>query len=261
MNRLLLVDGHNLLFKAFYGVPEKILSNGKPVQGIIGFIGITVKFIRNVEPTHLLVVFDPEEKPSRIELYSQYKQNRQDFSNSPERENPFSQLIDIKRALDNLGIRFCEQAGCEADDLIASYTAQSSGEVVIASTDTDFLQLVNERTSVYRYHGKKSVWFNESMVLQRYGVHPSRFLEYKSLIGDKSDTIAGVKGIGPKTAIKVLDNRRGLTPVEQVIFERNKGLIKLNTEVNLPYHINQLSFSNKLEDFKIGAFLRGIGAL
>lgn len=261
MNRLLLVDGHNLLFKAFYGVPEKILSNGKPVQGIIGFIGITVKIIRNVEPTHILVVFDPEEKPSRIELYSQYKQNRQDFSKKPERENPFSQLIDIKRALNNLGIRFCEQAGCEADDLIASYAAKSDGEVVIASTDADFLQLVNERTSVYRYHGKKSVWFNESMVLQRYGVHPSRFLEYKSLIGDKSDTIAGVKGIGPKTAIKVLNGGRELTEEEQKIFERNLRLIKLNTEINLPYAIQELLCNNTFEELEVGAFLRGIRVL
>jgi DNA polymerase-1 len=261
MNRLLPVDGHNLLFKAFYGVPEIILSNGKPAQGIIGFIGITVKIIRNVKPTHILVVFDPEEKPSRIELYSQYKQNRQDFSKKPERENPFSQLADIKRALDNLGIRFCEQAGCEADDLIASYAAQSNGEVVIASTDTDFLQLVNERTSVYRYHGKKSVWFNESMVLQRYGVQPGRFLEYKSLIGDKSDTIAGVKGIGPKTAIKVLDGRRGLNAEEREILERNMSLIKLNTEVNKPYQISQLLLSNKFEAFRVGEFLKNTGVL
>ncbi len=261
MNRLLLIDGHNLLFKAFYGVPEKLLSNGRPVQGIIGFASIMVKIIREVKPTHVLVVFDPEEIPSRVEQYAQYKQNRQDFSNKPDRENPFSQLMDIKRALDNLGIRYVEQPGYEADDMIASFTSRSNCKTIIASSDADFLQLVSKRVSMFRYHGKKSVWFDETTVLKRYGVHPSRFLEYKALIGDKADNIDGVKGIGPKTALRVLDDARKLTKEEREVFERNYGLIKLNTEVDLPYSMHELSCNDKFEEFKVGQLLRGIGIL
>lgn len=261
MNKLLLIDGHNLLFKAFYGVPEKLLSDGRPVQGVIGFIGIMTKVIREAEPTHILVVFDPEEKPSRAELYVRYKQNRLDFSNKPDRENPFSQLIDIKRAIDSLGIKYVEQPGYEADDMIASFATRSNCEVVIASSDTDFLQLVSKSITVFRYHRKKSVLFNEALVRIKYGIHPSRFLEYKALIGDKTDNIDGVKGIGPKTAIKVLNGERELTIEEQKLFERNYSLIKLNTEVDLPYTMHQLSFSNRFEAFKVGRFLRSIEVL
>jgi DNA polymerase-1 len=261
MNRLLLVDGHNLLCKAFYGVPEKILANGRPVQGVIGFISITVKIIRDMEPTHILVVFDPEEQPSRAKLYSPYKQNRQDFGNKPDRENPFSQLMDIKRTLDSLGIKYTEKPGYEADDLIASFATRSNGEAVIVSSDTDFLQLVGKRISMFRYHGKKSVLFNEMMVQRRYGIHPSRFLEYKALIGDKTDNIDGIRGVGPKTAIKILNGMRELTAEEQKIFERNLRLIKLDTEVDLPYDMHELSCNNKFEEFKAGKVLRSIGVL
>lgn len=261
MNRLLLIDGHNLLCKAFYGVPEKILADGRPVQGVIGFISITVKIIRDMEPTHILVVFDPEEQPSRTKLYSPYKQNRQDFGSKPDRENPFSQLMDIKRTLDILGIKYAEKPGYEADDLIASYAIRSNDEVVIASSDTDFLQLVGKRISMFRYHGKKSVLFNETMVQRRYGIHPSRFLEYKALIGDRTDNIDGIRGVGPKTAIKILNGMRELTAEEQNIFERNFRLIKLDTEVDLPYALHELSCNNKFAEFKVGKVLRSIGVI
>ena len=97
MNKLLLVDGHNLLFQSFYGIPEKLLADGRPVQGVIGFIGILNKIIKSIEPTHILVVFDPEEKPSRADLFAPYKQNRQDFSCVADRDNPFSQLDSLRR--------------------------------------------------------------------------------------------------------------------------------------------------------------------
>jgi DNA polymerase-1 len=262
MGKLLLVDGHNLLFKAFYGIPEKLLSNGRPIHGVIGFISIITKIVKVTEPTHILVVFDPEEKPSRATLYPHYKENRQqDFGGKPDRENPFSQLADIKRALDCLHIKYVEQTGYEADDMIASYASQVPCKIVIVSSDTDFLQLVNKRTTMLRYHRKKSLSFNEAVVQEKYGIHPSRFLEYKALIGDKTDNIGGIKGIGPKNAIKVLNGERELMEEERRLFERNHSLIKLNTRVELPYTLNQLSFANKFEDFKAFEFLQNIGVL
>src|SRR3990172_427777 len=101
MSKLLLVDGHNVMHKAWNGIPEKLLPDGRPVHGVIGFVSIVTKLIKLTEPTHVLVVFDPEEKPSRAALYPPYKQNRdKDFSGVPDRENPFTQLDGIKRALD-----------------------------------------------------------------------------------------------------------------------------------------------------------------
>jgi len=261
MNRLLLIDGHNLLFKAFFGIPEKINAEGKSVHGVIGFIGMTVKIIRRIGPTHVLVVFDPEETPSRTEAYPEYKSNRKDYGALPDRENPFTQLAGIKKALEAVGIKYCEQPGYEADDLIASYASPPDIQAYIVSSDTDFFQLVNETTGVYHYHGEKSVWYNAAEVTKKFGFSPSRYLEYKALVGDKSDNIQGVKGIGPKTALKVLRNERTLTPEEQAIFIRNISLIRLNVSVALPYQMDEIAYHNHLDMFGIGAILRNAGII
>jgi len=145
--------------------------------------------------------------------------------------------------------------------MIASYVSQLSCEVVIASSDTDFLQLVSKRTTMFRYHGKKSLLFDETVVKEKYGIHPSRFLDFKALIGDKSDNIDGIIGIGPKTAIKVLNGERKLTKKELEILKRNRSLIELNTGIELPYTLNQLSFTNKLGNFNAFEFLQTIGVI
>jgi len=259
--KLLLIDGANLLCQAFFGVPERLLPDGRPVQGVIGFVGIMVKIIRETEPTHILVVFDPEEKSSRVDMYPQYKQNRQDFGDKPDRENPFTQLADVKRALDGLGIRYVEQLGCEADDMIASHAAQSGCEVVIASSDTDFLQLVTEKVTVFRYRGQRSILFDEEMVRKRYGVHPSRFLEYKALVGDNSDNVEGVRGIGPKTAIRVIDGERELNRDEREVFERNLSVIALDTGISLPHSLRELPMCHDFQGFRVGVFLKSLTIL
>ena len=261
MHRLLLIDGHNLLFKAFFGMPERIKADGQSVHGVVGFISILVKVIRRTTPTHVLVVFDPEETPSRTENFPDYKANRKDYNLGPERENPFTQLEGIKKGLDAIGVKFCEHSGHEADDLIASYAVNPEYQAVIVSTDNDFLQLVNETTGVYHYHGANSIWYNTAEFVKKYEFHPSRYLEYKALVGDKSDNISGVRGIGPKTAVKVLKKERALTLEEQTIFERNIDLIRLNSKVDLPYSLEQLVYQNHLDMFGVGAILRNAGII
>ena len=103
--------------------------------------------------------------------------------------------------------------------------------------------------------------FTETLVQERFGIHPSRFLEYKALVGDKTDNIDGIKGIGPKNAVKVLNGERELTEEEREVFERNRSLIELDAGIELPHSLNQLSFTNKLEDFKAFEFLQRIGIL
>lgn len=262
MNRLLLIDGHNLLCKAFFGLPEKLNHiDGKPVHGVIGFIGMTVNIIRKTTPTHVLVVFDPEETPARRRVYAEYKANRIDYSQVPERENPFTQLAGIKKGLSTIGIKFCEHSGFEADDVIASYTGLPDFQTVIVSSDTDFFQLVSRRTIVYQHHSRNPVFYNVEAVMQKIGVPPARYLEYKALVGDKSDNIAGVRGIGPKTALKILRGECRLTAEQQAVFERNKELIRLNCGVSLPYPPEQLVYNNHLDMFGIKAILRNVGVL
>ncbi len=206
-------------------------------------------------------MFDPEEIPARALIYENYKSNRLDLTTVPEKENPFSQLAGIKRALEKLDIKYLEEPGHEADDMIASIAINTEGEITIVSTDTDFLQLVNNRIKVFMYHGKNSTLFDETMVQEKYGIHPSRFLEYKVLIGDKSDNISGVKGIGPKTAVKVINGVRVLCKEEQEIFKRNRSIIALDTCLKCSFSINQLSINRELSGFKIGEFLKTTGVI
>lgn len=118
MNRILIIDGSNLLFQMFFGMPARIVNDqGKAIQGTLGFVGAFLKIIRKVEPTHIAVLFDGEHKNDRTTLDADYKTNRIDYSEIPEDQNPFSQISDVYAALDFMGIKHTETTICEADDL------------------------------------------------------------------------------------------------------------------------------------------------
>lgn len=157
MNRLFIVDGSNLLFQMFFGMPARIVNkHGKPIQGTLGFVGALLKMIRKVEPTHVTVVFDGEYANKRSFLNKNYKANRTDYNKIPKEETPFSQLNDVYAALDFMGIKHTETTECEADDLIAGYALAfgQEMEITISSLDSDFFQLITDKVSVLRYRGK-----------------------------------------------------------------------------------------------------------
>ncbi len=207
MEKLLLVDGSNLLFQMFYGMPARITGpGGKAIQGTLGFVGALLKVIRRLQPTHVAVLFDGEAENPRRQLDADYKANRPDYSQMPEEDTPFSQLPDIYAALDYLGICHRETRDCEADDWIAGYARCYGGdrEVVILSQDSDFFQLITHRVSVYRYRGDRSVLCDPAYLEEKLGISPAQYAAFKSLTGDTADNIAGVPGIGPKTAAALL---------------------------------------------------------
>ena len=207
MDRLLVVDGSNLLFQMFYGMPARITGpQGRPVQGTLGFLGALLKSIRMTQATHVAVLFDGECTNERRELDEEYKANRPDFSEMPEEDTPFSQLPDIYKALDHLGIRHRETDDCEADDWIAGYARRYGGntDVVILSQDSDFYQLITDRVRVLRYRGKQSAILGPEEIFQKLGVQPERYAAYKSLTGDQADNIRGAEKIGPKTAAALM---------------------------------------------------------
>ena len=160
MDKLLLVDGSNLLFQMFFGMPARIVNqSGKAIHGTMGFVGALLKIIRMTEPTHIAVLFDGEHENARAALNTDYKANRIDYSEMPESENPFSQLSDIYSALDYLKIRHAETTVCETDDWIAAYALAygKEAQIVISSFDSDYFQLLSENVSVLRYRGVKTV--------------------------------------------------------------------------------------------------------
>ena len=265
MDKLLIVDGSNLLFQMFYGMPARIVNaHGRAIQGTLGFIGALLKIIRMVQPTHVLVAFDGECDNGRTALDENYKANRPDYSEMPEEDTPFSQLPDIYTALDELGICHKETENCEADDWIAAYAVQwgKSMDVVIVSQDSDFFQLITERVSVLRYRGKHTVICDPAYIQEKLGIRPDRYASFKALTGDTADNIRGADKIGPKTAAELMNTFGNLqTMIEQadsirkpsirqsVIqnaarIRKNYDLICLSGEAALPFALGQLRWED-----------------
>ncbi len=205
--KMLLIDGHNLLFQMFYGMPNRILGkDGTPIQGVIGFVGAVNRLITMVAPDRVAVLFDREQPNPRQELLPQYKANRADYSQVSEAENPFSQLPDIYRALTYMGIAHTEVAVWETDDAMAAYCIKYAGRysLWISSYDSDLFQLVRPDVQIIRYRGRASTVWDEGSVAARFGVAPEQYPAYKALVGDPSDNIPGIFGVGPKTAAALL---------------------------------------------------------
>lgn len=258
MKKIILIDGHNLLFRMYYGIPAPIRnSKGKDIRGLIGFIGSLKKIVEEFKPYSLIVIFDSEtSKSTNLNIDSNYKANRINYNLVHEDENPFSQLGMIKNALTYLNIEHLEVLNNETDDYIASIVSNKKDyEYIIVSTDSDFIQLVNKNTYLYVPRGKKSILYDEEKVYERYQVSPSKYILYKSLVGDASDNIKGIKGIGPITASKVLafnsieeyilnnpDSRFSKILIDQKeIIKRNIKLISMNHLLD----VNDINF-NKL---------------
>jgi len=207
MEHILVIDGSNLLFQMFYGMPARIIgANGRPIQGTLGFVGALLKIVRKVQPTCAVVVFDGECENGRTGLDPEYKANREDLSTLPEEETPFSQLPDIYAALELLGIRHRETENCEADDWIAGYARTYGVEhrVTVVSQDSDFFQLIGPNVDILRYRGEKTAVCDEAWLWEKLGVRPEQYAAFKSLTGDTADNIRGAEKIGPKTAAALL---------------------------------------------------------
>ena len=263
MDKLMVVDGSNLLFQMFYGMPSRIInSRGQAIQGIFGFVGALLKIFRMVNPTHTVVLFDGECKNERKDLDPDYKANRPDYNALPEEENPFSQLPDIYSALDFLGIKHCETTVCEADDWIAGYASKFGSEmdVVIVSQDSDFFQLITDKVSVLRYRGDHTVLCTPDYIREKLGITPDQYAAYKSLTGDHADNIRGIPRIGPKTAAALMqrfgdldDLLSGIESIEKPSvrnslmehrdrLKTNLSLIALSGDVPLPFPLSDLQY-------------------
>lgn len=210
MKKIVLIDGHNLLFRMFYGIPASIKNTkGKEIKGLIGFIGSIKKITNELKPDSLFVVFDSEtSKNNNLKVQKNYKNNRIDYTNIPEEENPFSQLAMIKKALAYLNIPYLEIEEYEADDYIASIIANKKSkknQFIIVSTDSDFIQLIDKNTYLFIPRGKKSILLDEEKVRRKYNISPKKYILYKALVGDRSDNIKGIKGIGSITASKIVN--------------------------------------------------------
>lgn len=265
MNKLLIIDGSNLLFQMFFGMPARITGkDGKAIQGTLGFVGALLKTIHMTCPSHVVVLFDGECRNERRELDVDYKANRTDYSAVCEEESPFSQINDVYAALDCLKIKRFEANCYEADDIIAGYalTYGKDTKIVISSFDSDFFQLITDNVSILRYRGNNSVICTPEYILDNLHISPCQYADFKALVGDNADNIKGADKVGPKTAAKLLGSYGTLdnliknaeklkkTAVRSSILasteklKTNYKLIKLENNVPLPFSLNELTYSD-----------------
>jgi DNA polymerase-1 len=213
--RLLLLDGHSLAYRAFFALPVENFSTttGQPTNAVYGFTSMLINVLRDEQPTHVGVAFDVSRQTFRTEEYSDYKANR---SASPDEFK--GQVSLVKEVLAALHIATVEKDGYEADDVIATLTTQAEAEgfeVLVCTGDRDSLQLVSDQcTILYPRKGVSDLArMTPEAVEEKYGVAPARYPEIAALVGESSDNLPGVPGVGPKTAAKWINQYDGLDNV------------------------------------------------
>ena len=257
MARLLIIDGHAYAYRAFHAIRQLSSPSGAPTNAIYGFIKMVSRLRDTLKPDQLVVVWDGGLSAERTVLLPEYKAQR------PEMPADLAvQLDGIASYLQAAGIpSFCRE-GVEADDYIASLArgATATGrEVVIASSDKDFMQLVSDRVGLFNPADKAETVWKAEQVRGRTGVEPGQIVDWLSLVGDSVDNIAGVPGVGVKTAAELLKNfgsvdglyqRLGEIKSERLqtalrasvqIVRRNQELVRLKDDLPCEFSVEQLT--------------------
>ncbi|MBR5338427.1 MAG: DNA polymerase I [Lachnospiraceae bacterium] len=264
MRKLLLIDGHSMLNRAFYGIPTLTNSAGVPTNAVYGFLNIMFKVLDEEQPDLLAVAFDVKAPTFRHKMYAEYKGTRKPMPAELHQQVPI-----MKEVLAAMGITTLECPGFEADDILGtvSKAAEKEGmEVAILSGDRDLLQLATDRimiripktskgvTQVFNYHTRD--------VVDQYGITPAQVIELKGLMGDSSDNIPGLPGVGEKTALKILTDYGSIEeafahvseikpPKAAKAMEEHIDLARLSKELATINTAADISFD--LESMKMGS--------
>jgi DNA polymerase-1 len=221
---LVIIDINNFTYRAYYGIQQPLTApDGTPVNAVFGVFNMLHRLINKVNPTHVIVTKDSKVS-LRKEQYPEYKSNRQKMP-----EDLSKQIELINEMLDLMGLQFLEISGYEADDLINSLAKNLKSEfeeIYIASTDKDLMQLVC--SNVFCIDTMKDKIYAHNDVIEKLGVDPSQIVDFLALLGDASDNIPGVKGVGEKTAIKLLKDNQSLDGIYQNISKLPEGKLKAN---------------------------------
>ncbi len=261
MKKVILVDGNNLLFRSYFATAYSgnMMKNSKgfPTNGLYGLVNMLNKIIREEKPEYMLVAFD-KGKTFRHEKYLDYKGGRNETPDDLKK-----QFSVAKKLVPLMGIKCFEIDNYEADDIIGTYSKMAlidpEFETTIVSSDKDLLQLINEETEVKLLKQKDYIRMNEETFMETYGIKPIRMIDLKGLMGDASDNIPGVKGIGEKTALKLLqeydslenvyeniDNIKGATKQKLIDGKESafmsKDIATIYNEVPVTYSLEELKY-------------------
>ncbi len=205
----ILVDGSNFIYRAFYALPQLTSPDGNPVGAVYGFCSMLISLLGKHKSDLFCVALDAGRNTFRKEIYPEYKNNREETP--ADLKSQFPILIE---ACDAFGIPLIEMVGYEADDIIATIStklAQQNYEVRIIASDKDLMQLIDE--NIYLFDPIKSKIIKENEVLDKYGVKPCQMVSLQALMGDSTDNIPGIQGVGPKTAAKLLGQFHSLKDI------------------------------------------------
>ena len=275
--RIVIFDAYNILFRAYYSVPTLTNPEGTPVNAVYGYVRVLLKYIHRYFGSTFVIAVDTGSKNFRHEVYPEYKKNRKKVEQDLIRQFPLAEEAALA-----LHIPYVSAEGFEADDVIASIARNAANDgcydVMIVSSDKDLMQLVGD--SVYVLDPVKDVVVDSSAVKEKFGVFPEQMVDYLALVGDASDNIKGVKGIGSKTAKLLLNNFRtveemlesdvcavdkklskALSMITEDVFFYKK-LVSLSSEVQVDVEYNELSVNEGLiKDFKLFMSKNSFGSL
>lgn len=235
--KIVLIDGHSILNRAFYGVPDLTSSEGLHTNGVYGFLNIMLKILEEEKPQYLAVAFDRKEPTFRHQRYKEYKGTRK-----PMPEELRQQVPVIQEVLSAMEIPVITQAGIEADDILGTIATRAQGEgkeVTLVSGDRDLLQLASDKILIRvpktKRGGTEIEDYHTEDVVEKYGITPHQIIDMKGLMGDSSDNIPGVPGVGEKTAIKILTAfptvEEAYEHIEEVEPKRARELLRANKEL------------------------------
>ena len=261
--KLIIIDGNALVHRSFHALPPTMATkDGRIVNAVYGFALVLLKAIREFKPEYMVVTFDKKAPTFRHEKYEKYKATR---VKAP--DELYEQIPLVKELVTAFNIPIYELSGYEADDLIGTITRQVNGDVekIIVTGDMDTLQLINDHTKVYTMSRgmSDSVLYDAGAVKSKYGFSVDQLVDYKALRGDTSDNIPGVRGIGEKTAVELLQNFHSLDGVyknidSEKIKDRIRGLLNeyredaylsqelatINCEAPITFDLDEAHFGN-----------------
>ena len=217
MKKILVIDGNSILNRAFYGIRPLTNKNGLNTNAVYGMINIISKHLDSLKPDCAVVAFDMRAPTFRHKMYELYKANRKGMPEELAEQMPYA--IECMSAL---GLTVMRMEGYEADDILGTVSAEAAEQGVhsyILTGDRDSLQLITDNTSVLLVKTKETIEFNREVFFENYGVYPEQFVDVKALMGDSSDNIPGVAGIGEKTALKLIADYGSLDGIYEKLDE------------------------------------------
>jgi DNA polymerase-1 len=264
MRNILLVDGNNLIHRAYHGIQGLHTSSGHPTNATYGIVNTILNWCDNLSPSHVVVAFDTKGGNFRKDKFDYYKATR-----NPSPEDLIVQFPDAKKLLKALGFFVVECPGFEGDDIIGTFSKLFSSlddsHTYILSGDKDLLQLIDERTSVLQIKGKETLTVTNESFTEHFGFSPKEYVDAKAIMGDSSDNIPGVYGIGEKGAYKLISTYHSLDAVyedienikgktkEKLLLDKDKAydskwLATIKTDIEFNYDISMSEYIGYNED-------------